>query len=233
MQDGWNLEELAHLSQLRRLDLRNLEKATPDSSTDSLLLIDKVHLKDLILYCTEPADEEYSKECVSNVEKIFDQLTPPHNVQEVNIIEYFGKRLPIWIGTAHLPSLELLILVGCKSCDHLPPIGRISNLKYLRIEGATSITKIGPEFVGYGEDNLRSRDAVAFPKLELLIIRDMPNWEEWAFIEEEVEVEEEAAAAAEEGGEDGATSKQKGKEVLSPRSSWRLSHHSLDNRQPV
>lgn len=175
MQDGWNLKELAHLSQLRRLLLINLEKATPSSSTDSLLLIDKVHLKYLYLCCTVPADEEYSEEDVSNVEKIFDQLEPPHDVQEVNIIEYFGRRLPIWIGTTHFHSLDGLILVGCKSCDHLPPIGRIPNLKYLRIEGATSITKIGPEFVGYGESNLRSRDEVAFPKLELLIINDMPN----------------------------------------------------------
>ncbi|VAH72293.1 unnamed protein product [Triticum turgidum subsp. durum] len=44
---------------------------------------------------------------------------------------------------------------------------------------------------------------VAFPKLEWLIIRDMPNWEEWSFFEEEIE------AALNERGEDGTAEIQK------------------------
>jgi len=68
-----------------------------------------------------------------------------------------------------------LNFIDCKSGVHLPPIGQLPNLKYLRIEGATIVTKIGPEFVGSGVVNLRSTEAVAFPKVEKLIIRDMPN----------------------------------------------------------
>ncbi|VAH72317.1 unnamed protein product [Triticum turgidum subsp. durum] len=40
-------------------------------------------------------------------------------------------------------------------------------------------------------------ELVAFPKLEALIFQDMPNWEEWSFLEEEV-------VAADGLGEDGA-----------------------------
>uniref|UniRef100_A0A0E0BM47 Disease resistance R13L4/SHOC-2-like LRR domain-containing protein n=1 Tax=Oryza glumipatula TaxID=40148 RepID=A0A0E0BM47_9ORYZ len=200
MQDGWNSQELAHLSQLRRLDLNKLERATPWSSTDALLLTDKKHLKKLNLCCTKPTDEEYSEKGISN--------------------------FPTWLSTSQLSSLTYLRLIDCKSCVHLPPIGQLPNLKYLKINGASAITKIGPEFVGCWEGNLRSTEAVAFPKLEVLVIEDMPNWEEWSFVEEEEEVqEEEASAAAKEGGEDGiAASKQKGEEAPSPtpRSSWLL-----------
>ncbi|EEC68628.1 hypothetical protein OsI_37010 [Oryza sativa Indica Group] len=203
-----------------------LERATPCSSRDPFLLIEKKHLKVLNLHCTELIDEAYSEEGISNVEKIFEKLAPPHNLEDLVIGNFFGRRFPTWLGSTHLSSVKYVLLIDCKSCVHLPPIGHLPNLKYLKINGASAITKIGPEFVGCWEGNLRSTEAVAFPKLELLAIEDMSNWEEWSFVEEEEEVqEEEASAAAKEGGEDGtAALKPKGEEAPSPtpRSLWLL-----------
>ncbi|XP_047091284.1 putative disease resistance protein RGA4 [Lolium rigidum] len=206
-QDGWKLEELVHLSQLRQLDMIKLERATP-YSTDSLL-IDKRHLKVLNLVCTECRDEPYLEEDVSNIEKIFEQLIPPQNLEDLFIHSFFGRRYPTWLGTTHLSSVLYLKLIDCNSCVHLPPLGQLANLRYLRIDGAAAVTKIEPEFVGCRGDNHRSTDVVvAFPKLETLLLRNMPNWEEWSFVEE-------GDAEAAEGGEDGSAEIQKG-EAPSP-----------------
>jgi hypothetical protein len=200
MQDGWNLEELGPLLQLRKLNLIKLERAARGSS--DALLTDKKRLKQLWLDCTERI---YSEEDVVNIEKIFELLIPPDNLEYLSISDFFGRRFPSWLGTAtYLSSVKWLSLTDCKSCVHLPPIGQLPNLRYLKIKGATAITKIGPEFIGCRAVNPGSAGAVAFPMLEGLAICDLPNWEEWSFAAEEV------TASSKEGGEDQAAAKQKG-----------------------
>jgi len=88
LQDGWNLEELGPLMQLRMLFLFKLERAV-HCNTDSLL-IDKKYLKELVLCCTECRDEPYSEEDVVNIEKVFETLIPPRNLEDLCIGAFFG-----------------------------------------------------------------------------------------------------------------------------------------------
>nr|UBY07101.1 NBS-LRR disease resistance protein [Dasypyrum villosum] len=195
IQDGWKLEELSSLSQMRYLSLDKLERAAHNSR--NAVLTDKRHLRKLILQWTESGEGSYSEEDVGNTEKVFEQLIPPHNLESLCILRFFGQQYPTWFGTTCLSSLMSLILKGVRSCVHFPPIGKLPNLKYLRIDGAYAVTKVGPEFAGFKKGDPVCNEFVAFPKLEWLIIKDMPNWERWSFFEEEVVV-------ADVRGEDGA-----------------------------
>ncbi|KAF7027685.1 hypothetical protein CFC21_039708 [Triticum aestivum] len=200
VQDGWKLEELCSLSRMRFLALVKLERSV-DCSINAVLT-DKKHLKTLILEWTESGEGSYSEENVSNVEKVFEKLIPPSNLEDLCILQFFGQRYPTWFGTTYLSSLMSLILKDVRSCVHLPPVWQLPNLKYLRIEGAHAVTKVGPKFVGCKKGDPVCNGFVAFPKLELLIFLDMPNWEVWSFFEEE-------AAAPDVRGEDEAVEIQK------------------------
>jgi len=108
MKDGWNLDELGPLFQLRKLIMIKLERASP-CITDPLLL-DKNFLKMLGLCCTKRTDEAYSEEDVINIERIFEKLIPPRSIEDIFIGDFFGRRFPTWLGTAtHFPSLKYLL----------------------------------------------------------------------------------------------------------------------------
>ena len=195
VQDGWKLEELSSMLQIRRLILVKLERAAHGST--NTLLMNKAHLKELVLSWSPCGLGSYSEEVVSNSEKVFELLIPPCNLEALFISRFFGRRYPTWFETTCLYSVIHLSLVHLHSCVDLPPIGQLPNLKYLRIDGAHAVTKVGPEFVGCKKGDPVCNGFVAFPKLEWLIIRDMPNWEVWSFFEEEV-------GGADGWGEDGA-----------------------------
>ncbi|KAM3197671.1 hypothetical protein ACQJBY_073000 [Aegilops geniculata] len=110
VQDGWKLEELSPLSHMRYLGLVKLERAAHCST--NAILTDKNHLKELTLEWTGRGEVTYSEEDVSNTEKVFEQLIPPHNLEDLSIISFFGQCCPTWFGTTCLSSLIHLNLLG-------------------------------------------------------------------------------------------------------------------------
>ncbi|OAY78756.1 putative disease resistance protein RGA3 [Ananas comosus] len=180
-QNSWDLEELESLGQLRLLQLSILggkRNANSVQSTDDIInqpltvthprnrasvLEDKAFLKELTISCgpqTERAEAPlYSEEEINKIEDTFEKLHPPTCLETLLICNFYG--LPL--------------------CPQLPPLGQLPHLRLLRIEDALAIVTIGPELLGNGVgDGVHA--ATAFPKLEFLIMKGMPNWEEWTFV---------------------------------------------------
>ncbi|XP_022684800.1 putative disease resistance protein RGA4 isoform X2 [Setaria italica] len=105
VQDGWSLEELGPLLQMRRLIMIKLERASPVCA--NTLLVDKKYLKHLRMSCTEErGDQPYSEEDVTNIEKVFEQLIPPQNLEALRIWHFFGQRSTKIVA---FPKLEVLL----------------------------------------------------------------------------------------------------------------------------
>lgn len=178
--DGWNLQELEPLSFLRRLDINKLERAAPHVNDElPSVLENKSHLRFLQLSCTLQAKKsgmsQYTEEEVSNIERIYEDLSPPPSLDRLVIWEYFGTRYPKWLNTS-LPRLTSIHLQGCVSCSTLPPLGQLPYLKFLKIVRASSVKSIGSEFLGKNR-------SIAFPKLEVLHVQQMHKLEEWVYDE--------------------------------------------------
>jgi len=60
---------------------------------------------------------------------------------------------------------------NCQSWQRLPPLGLLSCLKYLRIDGLNGILLIDAEFYG--------NNSSSFTSLETLEFCQMEEWEKW------------------------------------------------------
>nr|UBY06937.1 NBS-LRR disease resistance protein [Dasypyrum villosum] len=120
----------------------------------------------------------------------------PESIGSLKNLQVLSLR---WCDDLHSLPLAMTLMSGLnvERGHEVPPVGQLPNLKFLRIDGAHAVTKVGPEFFGCKKGDPVCNELVVFPKLEWLIFTDMPNWEEWSFFEEEV-------AAADVRGEDGA-----------------------------
>ncbi|XP_064984251.1 putative disease resistance protein RGA4 [Musa acuminata AAA Group] len=189
---GCGLEELQPLSKLRYLSIYRLEKAV----TAALALAEKRSLRELILSWMPPEDgkdgdatdsgddrrattSRKEEQIQMRAEKICNELSPPSSLRTLFIKQFPGRQFPNWMMSSSLgeslPNLQYLHLTVFPSCTELPPLGMLPLLKSLKIIGAEAVVTIGPEFLGHSFPG-----TCAFPKLEYLSIKGVPNWEEWS-----------------------------------------------------
>ncbi|KAG6498548.1 putative disease resistance RPP13-like protein 1 [Zingiber officinale] len=171
---GCDMEELRSLSNLRFLSACKLERATLMAGPS--VLENKPLLRHLSLLWTKRKQRDDGEK--EAAEKTCSGLLPPSSLEELTLHNFPGRRFPNWMmstssGTS-FPHLEFLILCNFPCCTELPPLGQLPRLKFLKIEEASAVRKVGPEFLG-----VCFPQAEAFPRLEVLKFTGMPNWEEW------------------------------------------------------
>jgi hypothetical protein len=159
--DWCSLEELGPLSQLTEVHVNCLEKVSSSSFASKAKLSEKVHLSYLRLSCTSRHrdDDRFVEEEQLLIEEVFDELCPPPFLENLPIVNYFGRRLPRWMmspGIGPLRNLRILTLIDLHCCTELPDgLCQLPCLEFLEIDRVPSIKHLGPKFVKpYHHENL-------------------------------------------------------------------------------
>ncbi|XP_051146530.1 putative disease resistance RPP13-like protein 1 [Andrographis paniculata] len=110
-------------------------------------------------------------------EEVMDLLHPHENLKSLKIEYYRGLTFPTWVGDPLFGKLSSVSIHSCLGCMSLPPLGRMRDLKHLRIGNMPKVKCIGGDFYG-------SEASVPFPKLETLRFDNLPEWEKWTGFDE-------------------------------------------------
>lgn len=188
-EDWCSLEELGSISQLRWLEIQDLENVSASSFARKAKLADKEHLTTLKLECTSRVGDiglvkGITEEEKQRIENVFDELCPPPCLDKLSINGYFGRQLPTWMlspsSTTPLKSLRFLFLVDLACFTQLPnSLCQIPFLEFIKITGAPAIKHIGPAFVQAQQYHHAAGGLVTFPRLQKLQLCEMSEWAEW------------------------------------------------------
>ncbi|VAI82181.1 unnamed protein product [Triticum turgidum subsp. durum] len=183
--DWCSLDELGPLSQLKYLELVQLENVSSGSFAASAKLGEKMNIMKLFLVCTSVLGHDglvKEKKGVSKVEQqrienVFDELSPPPSVEILEITGYFGRQLPNWMmSTSAVPlnNLNTLFFADLAYCTQLPNgLCHLPNLRLVQVRGAPCIKHVGTGFLQAAE--------APFPRLNRLILEGMVQWEKWGW----------------------------------------------------
>ncbi|XP_050283310.1 putative disease resistance protein At3g14460 [Quercus robur] len=177
---GSNIKELGELPHLSgSLCISKLENVYQTRDAKEVNLKDKKGLSELELKW-ERDHENYDSERERDV---LEQLCPHTNLKSLSIIFYYGAEYPSWLGACSFSNMVSLKLKDCRYCSSLPPLGQLTALKELSIEGLNGVSCVDSEF--YGDGSCATNKP--FKSLEKLTFRRMLGWKEWFIFEGEDE----------------------------------------------
>ncbi|CAL5011520.1 unnamed protein product [Urochloa decumbens] len=149
------------------LTIRCLENTKFVEEACKVKLREKQNLSNLTLSWTLEADRFVEDK------DLLGQLVPPRGLGHLYLEGYSSTGFPSWLMgiSHHLPNLVHISLEYLPKCSILPPLGKLSNLKGLRLSMLPSITKIDKDFCG-GKG--------AFCQLSTFVLGGMEGLEEWS-----------------------------------------------------
>ncbi|QCD90901.1 disease resistance protein RPM1 [Vigna unguiculata] len=165
---GYGLAELHNLKLGGTLRIKGLEKVANEWDAKQTNLIDKKDLN--ILYLSWDGNANSRGSTVSE-EIVLEALEPPSTLKSFHMNGYEGRQLSSWMRSpVTLRDLVEVKLLECDNCEELPPLGKLPYLKRLEVSGMKNVKCIdGETYEGVEEK--------AFPSLEELILKNLPNLE--------------------------------------------------------
>ncbi|KAL0431360.1 UNVERIFIED_CONTAM: putative disease resistance protein RGA1 [Sesamum radiatum] len=161
------IDQLKELNLGGSLSIKGLENLSNAEDAKRANLMMKNNLTSLSLLWTNST----KKNSMKHYEEVRHGLQPHQNLGAICIKSYQGSTFPSWMYTIAFNNLMKVTLEDCRRCEHLPPLGKLPSLTYLKLDRMDSIKCLSAELGGHGE--------TVFPTLKTLIIIDMPNLEEW------------------------------------------------------
>ncbi|XP_072955556.1 putative disease resistance protein RGA3 [Typha angustifolia] len=192
---------ISRIPQIGRLtNMQELEEysAGGSSGIDALQsmteLRGNLHIMDLHLVKDDEARKEILKESKhltslqlswgsgeqSRLDKNVLECFQPHdNLKNLRINGYGDVTSPLWMLEENsLSNVRSVYLSDCKHWKILPPLDLLPRLEVLEIKGMHAVINITSQL--HGRHSVRGR----FPRLKKLVFEDMPNWEEWAGVDD-------------------------------------------------
>uniref|UniRef100_A0A2C9V779 Disease resistance RPP13-like protein 1 n=2 Tax=Manihot esculenta TaxID=3983 RepID=A0A2C9V779_MANES len=169
------ITELKKLCDLRgQLHITSLENVEVADIRDAgfVNLKDKPGITELHLEWAE-ADERFDDlRNPSHEEQVLNSIQPYRSLSSLSITSFGGRKFPSWLGEPSFSGMVQVQLWKCRQMTSLPPLGRLKSLKKLSIGDMSGVKEVGVEF--YEDDS-------CFSCLEELEIRNMGEWELWAW----------------------------------------------------
>ncbi|CAJ2647967.1 putative disease resistance protein RGA4 [Trifolium pratense] len=160
---GYLLEELGQLNLKGELHIKHLERVKSVAQAKEANMSSK-HLNQLRLSWGRNEGSQLQE----NVEKILEVLQP--HTQQLDFLGvggYTGTYFPQWMSSPSLKGLTSLQLADCKSCLHLPQLGKLASLKNLKISNMSHVIYLRDESYNGGVGGLMA--------LEALVLENLPN----------------------------------------------------------
>jgi NB-ARC domain len=183
---GYELEQLEHLGELSGyLEITNLKTAKSSQEACRAKLSDKRGLDALLLCWGNSSWSDYQDDVGGREADILDALRPPHQLQELYITGYNGKRSPCWISeyNTHLKELSLR---NCPFLEDLPEINNLTHLQSLTIIRSKRLKRWASLPSCLAELTLRYCDSLAFGSEEELKMRESTRSEDQSPINTEL-----------------------------------------------
>jgi Leucine-rich repeat (LRR) protein len=153
-----------------KLIMKRLEKVEHLKEAEQAKLSSNLKLTKLELFWK--LDKGSLVENATTHKLVLEKLVPPRCLQRLVLDGYMCIEFPNWMLdiVSYLPHLTMIHLHNLNGCNHLPPLGRLPNLRGLCMHNMPNVKSIGREFYGpYG----------SCQKLRMIKVSSMDNLEEW------------------------------------------------------